>query len=117
MAIVAALRRMLDSEELRAATRSRDFLAYVVTESLAGRGHRLKGRTVARYALGRTEEFDSATDSAARVQANRLRTALGRYYAGTGAAELTGHRTAQGRLCPEVHLPGPDSDSPREHRP
>ncbi len=87
MAIVAALRRILDSEELRGATRSRDFLAYVVAESLAGRGDLLKGRTVARYALGRSEAFDSATDAAARVQANRLRTALERYYSGTGSAE------------------------------
>ncbi len=87
MAVVAALRRILDSEELRASPRSRDFLAYVVTETLAGRGHRLKERTVARYALGRTKDFDSVTDSAARVQANRLRASMERYYAGTGAAE------------------------------
>ena len=87
VAVVAALRRMLDSEELRTAPRSRDFLAYVVTETLSGRGHRLKERTVARYALGRTKDFDAATDAAARVQANRLRTSMVRYYAGTGAAE------------------------------
>ena len=87
VAVVAALRRILDSEELSAAPRSRDFLAYVVTETLAGRGHRLKERTVARYALGRTKDFDSVTDAAARVQANRLRTSMERYYAGTGAAE------------------------------
>jgi TolB-like protein len=85
--VVAALRRILDSEELRTAPRSRDFLAYVVTETLAGRGHRLKERTVARYSLGRTKDFDSVTDAAARVQANRLRASMERYYAGTGAAE------------------------------
>lgn len=85
--VVAALRRILDSEELRTAPRSRDFLAYVVTETLAGRGNRLKERTVARYSLGRTKDFDSVTDAAARVQANRLRTSMERYYAGTGAAE------------------------------
>jgi len=87
VAVVAALRRMLDSEEFRASPRSRDFLTYVVTEALAGRGHRLKGRTVARYALGRAKDFDSTTDAAARVQANRLRTAMERYYAGTGTGE------------------------------
>lgn len=87
VAVVAALRRMLNSEELRAAPRSRDFLAYVVTETLAGRGHRLKERTVARYALGRTKDFDAVTDAAARVQANRLRTSMERYYTGTGADE------------------------------
>ena len=87
VAVVAALRRVLDSEELRHSPRSRDFLAYVVTETLAGRGHRLKERTIARYALGRTKDFDAVTDAAARVQANRLRSSMERYYAGTGAAE------------------------------
>ena len=87
MAVVAALQDLLDSEEFRTSPRSRDFLKYVVTESLAGRRHRLKARTVARYALGRTEAFDSATDAAARVQATRLRAVMGRYYAGTGASD------------------------------
>jgi hypothetical protein len=49
MAVVALLRRMLDSEERRAAPRSRDFLAHVVTESLPGRAT-VKERTVARNA-------------------------------------------------------------------
>ena len=85
--VVAALRRILDSAELRTSPRSRAFLAYVVTETLAGRGHRLKERTVARYALGRGKDFDSVTDAAARVQANRLRTSMELYYAGTGVGE------------------------------
>ncbi len=107
MAVVAALRRILDSEELRAAPRSRDFLAYVVTESLAGRGHRLKGRTVARYALGRTQDFDSGTDAAARVQANRLRAAMQRYYAGTGVAESLVIELPKGSYVPRFTYRGP----------
>ena len=106
VAVVAALRRILDSEELRTSPRSRDFLAYVVTETLAGRGHRLKERTVARYALGRTKDFDAATDAAARVQANRLRTSMERYYAGTGAGESAGHRPPQRKLRADVHATG-----------
>ena len=87
MAVVAALKRLLDSDELSHSVRSRDFLAYVVTETMAGRGNRLKERTIARYALGRGGNFDATTNSAARVQANRLRGAMERYYAGSGAAE------------------------------
>ena len=104
---------MLDSEELRASPRSRDFLAYVVTEALAGRGHRLKERTVARYALGRTKDFDSVTDAAARVQANRLRASMERYYAGTGAAESLVIDTAQGQLRPDVQVPGGHPGAPQ----
>lgn len=87
VAVVAALRRLLDSDELRPSVRSRDFLAYVVTETLAGRGERLKERTVARYALGRGSDFDATSNSTARVQANRLRASMARYYAGSGAEE------------------------------
>ena len=87
MAVVASLRRLLDSDELRHSVRSRDFLVYVVTETLAGRGDRLKERTVARYALGRGGDFDAASSSTARVQANRLRASIERYYAGPGAEE------------------------------
>ena len=100
MAVVAALKRVLDSEELRPSRRSRDFLAYVVTETLAGRGDRLKERTVARYAMGRDGSFSGATDSAARVQATRLRSALDRYYAGSGASDDLVIELARGRYVP-----------------
>ena len=100
MAVVAALRRLLDSDELRGSVRSRDFLAYVVTETLAGRGDRLTERTVARYALGRGGDFDAASDSTARVQANRLRALLERYYAGTGAEEALAIEVPKGGYVP-----------------
>lgn len=87
VAVVAALKRVLDSSELQPSVRSRDFLSYVVTETLAGRGDRLKERTVARYAMGRDGTFDGTTDSGARVQATRLRGSLERYYARSGADE------------------------------
>lgn len=116
--VVAALRRILDSEELRTAPRSRDFLAYVVTETLAGRGHRLKERTVARYALGRTKDFDSVTDAAARVQAKRLRTSMQRYYAGTGAAESLVIDLPKGSYVPTFthrsSTPRPEEANPLE---
>jgi len=87
VAVIAALRRLLDSEELRSSARSRDFLVYVVTETLAGRGDRLKERTVARYALGRGKDFDATSNATARVQANRLRALMERYYSGPGTEE------------------------------
>ncbi|KAB7743992.1 hypothetical protein GA707_11030 [Nostocoides sp. F2B08] len=87
VAVIAALKRLLDSEELRSSVRSRDFLAYVVSETLAGRADRLKERTVARYALGRGGDFDPRTNPTARVQAIRLRAAMARYYAGQGSEE------------------------------
>lgn len=82
--IVAGLTRVLESGAFAGARRSRGFLAYVVTETLAGRAHRLSERTVGRYALGRHDRFDGRVDSSVRVQATRVRRALGSYYATEG---------------------------------
>lgn len=100
VAVIAALKRLLDSEELRSSVRSREFLAYVVSETLAGRADRLKERTVARYALGRAGDFDARTDPSARVQAIRLRAAMDRYYAGAGAAEALVIELPKGSYVP-----------------
>ena len=82
--ILAALDRVLASRELARAHRSRDFLAYVVTETLAGRGEQLSERTVGRRALGQGEDFTGAATAAVRVRASRVRTALTNYYRGEG---------------------------------
>lgn len=82
--VLAALDRLLASSAFRRATRSRDFLAYVVTETLAGRGDRLSERTIGRRALGRGADFSGTDSASVRVQAGRVREALRAYYAGEG---------------------------------
>lgn len=99
-AVVGALKRMLDSDELKSSVRSRDFLAYVVAETLAGRADRLKERTVARYALGRGGDFDARTNPTARVQASRLRASIARYYSGAGAEEALVIELPKGSYVP-----------------
>jgi len=61
------------------------FLTFVVTETLEGRGARLKAFTVAVEVFGRDETFDAQSNSIVRVQAARLRQLLEAYYAGPGA--------------------------------
>lgn len=78
--VIAALERVLTSDQFRSSDRSRTFLAYVVTETLAGRGQRLSERTVGRRALYRREDFDGRFDAGVRVQATRVRKALAAYY-------------------------------------
>lgn len=85
--VLAALDRALTSRELRQSQRSREFLAYVVTETLAGRAHLLSERTVARRALGHGADFDGTSSSAVRVSASRVRRNLERYYAFEGRNE------------------------------
>lgn len=82
--VIEALTAILGSRSFAAAPRSRDFLAYIVTEQIAGRGGLISEHKVARHALGRPE-YDARLNSSVRVQASRLRTLLERYYATEGA--------------------------------
>jgi hypothetical protein len=56
-------------------------LRYLVEETIAGRASTLKSFIVAIDALGRKADFDSTSDSSARVQMGRLRKTLESYYA------------------------------------
>ncbi len=87
-AIAETLTRVLASEAFSGSERSRAFLAYVVTETLAGRGDRLSERTVGRRALDQGEDFDGQRDASVRVRATRVRKALRAYSEGHGAADL-----------------------------
>jgi TolB-like protein/tetratricopeptide (TPR) repeat protein len=86
--IVESLQRILAGTTFRNAPRCRELLAFVVTESLAGRGHLLNERVIARSALGRPPTIDTRTDAAARVQAGRTRDLLDRYYRDEGRDEV-----------------------------
>lgn len=83
--VVMALQEVLESRAFRRSPRARGFLAYVVTETLAGRGDRLSERTVARRALLRAPDFDGKADASVRVQASRVRKSLEEYYETDGS--------------------------------
>lgn len=82
--VVEALKRVLDGRQMSRSPRARGFLAYVVTETLAGRGDALSERTIARRALQRGPGFDGRDDASVRVQATRVRKYLDDYYATEG---------------------------------
>ena len=98
--IAETLTRVLASAAFSGSERSRAFLAYVVTETLAGRGDRLSERTVGRRALGHGEAFDGRTDASVRVRATRVRKALRAYVEGEGAADLVRIDLPPGRYTP-----------------
>jgi adenylate cyclase len=79
-AIREQLDRILASREFHATTRMRDFLRFVVEETLAGRSDQLKGYTVATAVFGRDKDFDPALDPIVRIQAGKLRRELEAYY-------------------------------------
>ncbi len=82
--MVTALTKVLGSAAFGTSPQSRDFLAYTVTETLAGRAERLSERTVGRRALGRADTFDGRFDASVRVRASRVRKSLEAYYAQEG---------------------------------
>jgi adenylate cyclase len=85
--VVHQLTKVLDSRAMGKSPRSRDFLAYIVTETLAGRSERLSERTIGRWALGRADTFDGRFDASVRVRASRVRKSLEEYYAEEGRTD------------------------------
>lgn len=82
------LRRAVGSEAFVRSPRSRAFLSYIVTETLAGRADRLSERTIGRHVLGRGEAFDGRFDASVRVQATRVRRALDDLNTGAGGGAV-----------------------------
>lgn len=78
--IRAALERVLQHSEFQASERLRQFLRFVVEESLAGRAEVIKGSRIARKVFDRGEDFDGTRDPVVRVEAARLRRRLEHYY-------------------------------------
>ncbi|HXG16748.1 MAG TPA: hypothetical protein VNK50_10895 [Calidithermus sp.] len=71
---------MLASRLFARAERHRRFLEFIVTETLAGRGDRLKGYTIGVHVFDRAPDFDPTLDAIVRVEAARLRAKLREYY-------------------------------------
>lgn len=85
--IAAQLDRIFSSSDFNTSERNRRFLSYIVTETLAGRGDRIKAYTIAVSAFDRDEHFDPNADPVIRIEASRLRRALERYYLTAGRSD------------------------------
>ena len=78
--VAEQLNRILASKAFRQADRLKRFLSFIVEETIAGRGERLKEFVVGVEVFGKPESFDPRNDPIVRVQARRLRAQLARYY-------------------------------------
>src|ERR1017187_4804868 len=76
----AHLDKVLASSSFAGAPRVRQFLRFVVEETLHGRAGEIKESVVAVQVFGRRSDFDSHSDSLVRVQASHLRKRLREYY-------------------------------------
>ena len=70
-AIREQLVRILNSVPFHQSQRRQRFLEYLVNETLAGRGERLKAYNVALEVFERPETFDPITDPLVRIEAAR----------------------------------------------
>jgi TolB-like protein len=97
---VAALNRVLGSEVFESAGRAREFLTFIVQETLAGRGDRLKGYSIAVQVFERPADFDAQTDPLVRVEAGRLRRRLAEYYQSQGRDDAVRIELPRGGYTP-----------------
>src|SRR5690349_16894119 len=81
------LERICGSPQFRAAGRIRDFLVFIVTETLIGKGHQIKEYSIATSVYARPLSFDPKVDAIVRVEATKLRARLDAYYAADGHSD------------------------------
>jgi hypothetical protein len=86
-AIREQLVRILNSGPFHQSQRRQRFLEYLVNETLAGRGERLKAYNVALEVFDRPETFDPTVDPLVRIEAARLREKLREYYGTDGQGD------------------------------
>jgi TolB-like protein len=115
-AIREQLVRVLNSGPFHQAPRRRRFLEYIVNESLAGRGERLKGYNVAQAVFDRAETFDANIDPIVRLEAGRLRDRLREYYDGDGRDDPVRIELPKGTYTPLIELRQAPTLDPRPDR-
>ncbi|MCP8882738.1 hypothetical protein NIM87_04445 [Devosia sp. XJ19-1] len=106
-----ALSRICASEYFAEAEQIKRFLRYVVEEALAGRAERIKSYSVGVEALGKDTDFDPTQDPIVRITANRLRSALAKYYNESQDEHRVIIRLPKGHYFPEFDF-RPERDRP-----
>ena len=101
-AIRDELGRILNSGPFAQSRRRQRFLEYIVNETLAGRGDRLKGYNIAVEVFDRPETFDPVVDPLVRIEAARLREKLREYYDTDGLADPVRIELPKGTYTPHI---------------
>jgi adenylate cyclase len=104
-AIRQQLEKILISPKFVNSPNLRNFLRFIVEETLAGEAGNIKGYTVATQVLGRKADFDPNLDPIVRILAGRLRRALSHYYQGPGLNEPVVIDIPKGTYVPVFRSP------------
>ena len=116
-AIREQLVRILSSGPFHQSQRRQQFLEYLVNETLAGRGERLKAYNVALAVFDRPETFDPVTDPLVRIEAARLREKLREYYGTDGQGDPIHIDLPKGTYTPHIEFRQPATPDTRLDRP
>jgi hypothetical protein len=86
-AVARQVEKIVHSKAFHSSEILRHLLEYLSGCSLEGRQEALKVKEIARAVFGRSENFDSQSDSVVRVHTGRLRSKLAEYYIDEGAED------------------------------
>lgn len=100
------LRRIFLSPDFTASKRQRDFLRFVVNETVADRSDEIKAYTIATRVFGRGDDFDQNEDAIVSAEAGRLRRALSHYYLSAGREDPVRIDIPKGTYVPNFRLEG-----------
>lgn len=103
-AVRQQLDRIVKSGPFHNSQRRQRFLEYLVNETLAGRGERLKAYTVALAVFDRPETFDPLVDPVVRIEAGRLREKLRDYYDTDGQIDPVRIELPKGSYMPHFEF-------------
>jgi adenylate cyclase len=99
-AVRRQLEAILGSADFDASRRSREFLRFIVEETLAGSGEDLTQPAIATRVFARKDDFDAVVDPIVRIQAGRLRRSLERYYLLSGSQAAVRIELPRGTYVP-----------------
>ena len=99
--IRACLEKILSCPLFAQAERQQKFLSYVVEQTLAGQGNRLKGYSIGAEVFDRDSDFDPQVNAIVRVEASRLRAKLREYYDGEGRDDAVRIDLPKGGYAPK----------------
>ncbi|MGF1775437.1 transmembrane adenylate cyclase [Vibrio nomapromontoriensis] len=94
------LNRILSSKAFDQSPKMKELLTFVVEQTLAGNGDRLKQFTIATEVFDRDAEFDHQADPIVRIQAGRVRRTLETYYLTEGVNDPLFLAIPKGRYSP-----------------
>lgn len=84
---MALVQRISSSAQFRRATKLRDFLTYVVEQTLKNQGDSLSEYQIGRSVFGRSEDYSPSEDNVVRAHARQLRVKLSEYFSSAGKDE------------------------------